>query len=585
MSSPIPVAWRISKMWKWMFWGNMVLWGAFHMLPIFAGLAVGQLFDALEADDQTLVNGALLVYLLVIVGRLSTFQVSILVYARYWHRVVLFMRRNLLGWLMEAPGSRVLPMTTGGAISTFREDSDTIAEYVENWMDAVGLVGFVVITFYIMWTISATLVSWLVLPLLFAAAITGAMAGTIGRYRERLRMTTESVTGFIGDFFTAIESIKATGTAEPMLRHLEDLNVDRKRAALADTFIEQLIRSIHRNMSGVVTGVVLLVGSSIINRGDLSVGGLTTFLVFIPRLTNYLSWSGNMVAHHVQSRVSVGRMERLLVDAPVEQITDPRPLDLDGENSVHAPMNLSESDRLRTLRVKGLGFQYPDGLGQGIEDVTFEVPRGSFTAITGRIGAGKTTLLRVLLGLLPTEQGQVYWNEELIEDASMFLVPPRSAYTPQVPQLVSDSLRANITMGRNLEQTSLTEAIELARLSADIGHLEAGLETLVGTRGARLSGGQVQRSAAARMFATDADLLVFDDLSSALDVRTEAEIWKRLFELRDVTCLVVSHRHPALRRADNILLMKEGRLHDQGTLDELLERSEEMRALWSEDLR
>lgn len=582
MNSPIPVTWRISKMWKAMFWGNMLLWGAFHMLPIYIGLAVGRLFDGLEADDRSLVNGAIIVYVLVIVGRLTTFQISILAYARFWHRMVLFMRRNLLSWLMEAPGSRVLPMTTGGAISTFREDSDTIAEYVENWMDAVGLVGFVVVTFYIMWTISATLMGWLVLPLLFAAAITGAMAGTIGRFRERLRTTTESVTGFIGDFFTAIESIKATGTAGPMLDHLEDLNVDRKRAALADTFIEQLIRSIHRNMSGVVTGVVLLVGASIINDGNLTVGGLTTFLIYIPRLTNYLAWSGNMVAHHVQSRVSVKRMMRLLVDAPIQQITEQSPLDLEDESVPHAPLTLSEAEHLRTLHVRDLGFQYPESQGQGIKGVTFEIPRGSFTVVTGRIGSGKTTLVRVLLGLLPTQQGEIAWNEELITDPSTFLVPPRSAYTPQVPQLVSDSLRTNITMGRNLEETTLKEAIELARLSSDIGHLEAGLETMVGTRGARLSGGQVQRSAAARMFATDADLLVFDDLSSALDVRTEAELWKRLFELREVTCLVVSHRHPALQRADNILLMKDGRLHDQGTLEELLERSEEMQALWSE---
>ncbi len=105
---------------------------------------------------------------------------------------------------------------------------------------------------------------------------------------------------------------------------------------------------------------------------------------------------------------------------------------------------------------------------------------------------------------------------------------------------------------------------------------------MVGTRGVRLSGGQVQRSAAARMFATDAELLVFDDLSSALDVHTESEVWNRLFSQRDVTCLVVSHRRPALRRATQVIVMESGRVADIGTLDELLERSEEMRALWEE---
>ncbi len=145
-----------------------------------------------------------------------------------------------------------------------------------------------------------------------------------------------------------------------------------------------------------------------------------------------------------------------------------------------------------------------------------------------------------------------------MDDPATFFVPPRSAYTPQSPRLFSESLRENLLLGVPEEPRALEQALYTAVLERDIKELDQGLDTVIGPKGVKLSGGQSHRAAAARMLLRGADLLVFDDLSGALDVETERVLWERVFARRELTCLVVSHRRAALRRADTIILLRDG---------------------------
>jgi ATP-binding cassette subfamily B protein len=195
----------------------------------------------------------------------------------------------------------------------------------------------------------------------------------------------------------------------------------------------------------------------------------------------------------------------------------------------------------------------------GVRDVSFTLHRGTFTVVTGSIGSGKTTLLRALLGLAwqADVSGTVRWNGRVVDDPAAFLVPPNAAFLPQVPHLISDSVADNVTLGPD-DDVLLDRALTLAAIAHDVDALPAGRDTLIGPRGLRLSGGQRQRLAAARALVHDPELVVLDDVSSALDVETELQLWRNL-AAAGMTVLAVSHRAVAFDRADQILRLEAGR--------------------------
>jgi len=572
------VGWEMIRYRPGRFLFAWVMWTVIHGTPVLLGLAIGAVFDRLTRGEVfgEGVWSIVLVFTAIVYARQLVFWLGDVYWIDHWNESSLQLRRNILTWLLTAPRSRRIPVSPSEAVSTFRDDVDDLLEYMENWVDLGGVLTYALGAVVVMFHIDAALTGYILVPLLCTLALTQSLSPQIRKRRRAMRIATEDVAGFVGELFGGVQAVKLADATEHVLGRFGELNEVRRRAALRDTFLTELLRSINTNMATIATAIVLLVAASDILAGTFTVGELAVFLTYLPRLTSYMAFAGDIVAQHRRTGVAYERIRRLAVDAPDTSLLDRARVPLTGEVAEPVPPLLDEP--FRTLDVRHLGFRHPS-TGGGVEDVSFSLHRGEFVVVTGRIGAGKTTMLRALLGLVPAE-GEIMWNGRLVDDPASFLVPPRTAYTAQVPRLFSDSLAHNIGLGSHVTHQMMRDAVDLAILDPDIADLERGLDTAVGARGVKLSGGQVQRSAAARAFATGAELLVFDDISSALDVETEAKLWDGLFARRDVSCLVVSHRRPVLRRADRILLVDEGMVLADGPLDQLLDSEPRMRALW-----
>ncbi len=382
-----------------------------------------------------------------------------------------------------------------------------------------------------------------------------------------VRLTRRQLSELSDNIFGALQGVRTVQdltAEEPILQRFNARNLAYLKTNIRLAWLRSTVLPVLGLAGAAGIYLLLAMGGPLAIQGEITVGELIAFVAFITYLLWPLMSLGWLLSVLQRGIASLERVDEILYSEP------DRPEGAQGQRLPRQPVSLS---------LRGLHFHYPGSEQRtALQDVSVDIGPGEVVGIYGRTGAGKSTLLRVLTRCWNPPPGTVFVDGQDLCTLDLGSWRERLAVAPQSPFLFSDTIANNIGLGsKNREEVQA--AASRAALHSDLKALPKGLDTLVGQRGIMLSGGQRQRTALARALHRDCDLLVLDDVLSAVDQATEQELIDVLVESK-ATTLIVSHRMSVLSRTDKVMVLDEGRLVAVGTHQELRGRPGPYRDAW-----
>jgi ATP-binding cassette, subfamily B, bacterial len=529
------------------FYGGSAVWVAYFVYPIVPGLLIARAFTAIQ-------HGGSALRLAVLLGTIALVEVVVRVSLRIAHTYFIkgyiaangLAQTNVVRAQLSSGGTEHArrSISVGDAMTRLRDDPDDLVRFVDNWVDLLGSSIFAVIAVAILARTHALATAVALVPLVLVVFANRAIGHRVRRYRRVSRQATSTVSSFLSAVLGASLTVKLAGAQPGVLGRLDELNGERARAMVRDQVWAEGLYTVNGAVANVCVGLALVIAA----RSGVTASEIALFASYAAHLVWFPVRLSGVIVGRRRFEVSAGRLDELL-PSPVaghDPLTRHRSLPVLGGPPLD-PVEPIARVPLVSLEVGGLSVHE-----RGLRDVSLQLTKGSLTIVCGPVGSGKSSLLQAIIGLLAIDAGEVRWNGALVVDRAAFFVPPQSAYVAQVPSLFAESIASNIALGIDVDERRLRDALRLAAFDVDVAAFPNGLDTLIGSRGVRLSGGQAQRLAAARALVHRPELLLIDDLSSALDVETEIRLWDEV-AAAGLTVLAVSNRPTALRRADQII--------------------------------
>ncbi|MEA2657650.1 MAG: ATP-binding cassette, subfamily multidrug efflux pump [Candidatus Binatota bacterium] len=550
------------RYWRWYLVGGLCLFGTATLvmwIPWWIRDAIRIVEQGGQLSDVTY-YAVLIIASAIVQGLVRTFSRSLIFNAGL--NVEFDLRNDIFAHLEKLPLSYYHAQRTGDLMSRVINDISAVRV-----MLGPGILNFANAPLYYVYAVALmlsmdvrmTLAALAPFPLLMYVA--RRFRGQIMKSSLEVQQQMSVLSSHVQENLSGIHVVKAYSQEEYQTQQFAGLNKDYEIKSMEMAKLRGIVNPVMQAINGLTVLIVIWYGGVRVMRGDLLVADIVAFIAYL----NVLAWPtaafGWMLSLVERGRAAMRRLGEVLETRP--EIT----------SSVAAvPVH-----GLKTgIEFKNVTFVYGRQKNghAALDGIDFTLPVGRSVGLVGRIGSGKSTLAHLVPRLFDISSGQILVDGRDIRELSLFDLRKLIGYVPQDPFLFSSSLRRNLAFGRDqYTEEELERAIKIAKLDRDLEIFPQGLDTLVGERGVTLSGGQKQRATLARALVMDPPVLILDDSLSSVDAQTEAEILHGLRAiLKEKTCLIISHRISAVKEADEILVLDEGKIIERGNHEELVRR-------------
>lgn len=470
--------------------------------------------------------------------------------------IIFIIRRRLLSHLEKVSVSEYEALGGGGVSAKMVTDINTVDAFIgvsisKFAVSLFSLAGIAFILLYINWMLGLIILT--INPLVLFLTV------FLGRRVRKLKATeNQKVELFQNDLSETLDLFVQIRAFNQEKHYIKKMIANAKAIQKASTAFGWKSEA-----AGQLSGFVFLSGFEFFRAtsmimvlfSDLSLGEMFAVLGYLWFMVTPLQDFLQIIFSYHNANSALERLNALLALKQEPQYAHK-----------HNPFKESETN---TIRLENVSFSY--GEKEVLHNISMEIPKGKTVALLGSSGSGKSTLAQIILGLYANEKGTVYVDEIPIEEIGLDQLRENIALVLQSPRMFNDTLRQNLTLGREVDEEKLFNALSIAQFDAVLEKLDKGLETMIGKEGVRLSGGERQRLAIARMLVHRPNLVILDESTSALDVHTEKNLFTSLRDfLEGKSMLIIAHRLSSVEHADYIYVMSEGRIVESGTPKELL---------------